>query len=196
MKRVIFLSVIFFFFLADAQVNGRVVNSKNEGIPFASVLVKNTTVGTTADSTGAFSITRVTEFPLTLVVTYAGFEPEQKVVRGNNASNIIIRLQQVFQTDTIVITSRRRRELLQDVPIAVSVIGGAQIDNVGAFNVNRIKELIPSVQLYSSNPRNTGLNIRGLGSSFGLTNDGVDPGVGLYIDGVYFARPAATVGSR
>ena len=81
--------------------------------------------------------------------------------------------------------------MLQDVPIPVSVIGGSQIDNVGAFNVNRVKELIPSVQFYSSNPRNTGLHIRGLGASFGLTNDGVDPGVGLYIDGVYIARPAA-----
>jgi len=36
------------------------------------------------------------------------------------------------------------------------------------------------------------LNIRGLGSSFGLTNDGIDPGVGFYVDGVYYARPAAT----
>src|SRR5690606_31613619 len=50
----------------------------------------------------------------------------------------------------------------------------------------------PSVQLYSSNPRNTTLNIRGLGSTFGLTNDGIDPGVGFYVDGVYYARPAAT----
>jgi iron complex outermembrane receptor protein len=46
--------------------------------------------------------------------------------------------------------------------------------------------------LYSSNPRNTTLNIRGLGSTFGLTNDGIDPGVGFYVDGVYYARPAAT----
>ena len=61
----------------------------------------------------------------------------------------------------------------------------------GAFNVNRVKEFVPSVQLYTSNPRNTGLNIRGLGSPFGLTNDGVDPGVGFYVDGVYYARPAA-----
>jgi iron complex outermembrane receptor protein len=58
--------------------------------------------------------------------------------------------------------------------------------------VNRVKELVPTVQLYSSNPRNTTLNIRGLGSTFGLTNDGIDPGVGFYVDGVYFARPAAT----
>ena len=48
------------------------------------------------------------------------------------------------------------------------------------------------MQLYSSNPRNTTLNIRGLGSTFGLTNDGIDPGVGFYVDGVYYARPAAT----
>ena len=36
------------------------------------------------------------------------------------------------------------------------------------------------------------MNIRGLGSTFGLTNDGIDPGVGFYVDGVYYARPAAT----
>src|SRR5690606_18656626 len=56
----------------------------------------------------------------------------------------------------------------------------------------RIKEVVPSVQLYASNARNTTLNIRGLGSTYGLTNDGIDPGVGFYLDGVYLARPAAT----
>ena len=54
-----------------------------------------------------------------------------------------------------------------------------------------MKELIPSVQFYSSNPRNSSVQIRGLGAPFGLTNDGLDSGVGLYIDGVYFARPAS-----
>lgn len=92
----------------------------------------------------------------------------------------------------VVITSRRRLETAQSVPIAISVITGKQAEDAGAFNVNRLKELVPSVQLYSSNPRNTTLNIRGIGSTFGLTNDGIDPGVGFYIDGVYYARPAAT----
>ncbi len=189
MKRSLLLAVIFLPFFAAAQVTGRVV-SGNNGIPYASILVKNSTIGTTADSAGYFSLTGINKFPVTLVVTFAGFEAEEKVVRADNTSDIIIRLQALFQRDTIVITSRRRRELLQDVPIPVSVIGAAQIDNAGAFNVNRVKELIPSVQLYSSNPRNTGLSIRGLGSTFGLTNDGVDPGVGIYIDGVYIARSA------
>src|SRR4029079_1081321 len=92
---------------------------------------------------------------------------------------------------TVVVTSRRREESAQNIPIAVSVVGGPRAADAGAFNVNRLKELVPSVQLYSSNPRNTGINIRGLGSPFGLTNDGIDPGVGFYVDGVYYARPAA-----
>ncbi len=94
--------------------------------------------------------------------------------------------------EEIVITSRRREEIAQEVPIPVTVVSGDLVADSGGFNVNRIKELIPSVQLYSSNPRNTALSIRGQGTTFGLTNDGIDPGVGYYIDGVFFARPAIT----
>ena len=191
MKRAILLSLILAPLFLVAQVTGRIITRDNKGVPFASVAVKNTGLGTTADSLGYFSISGIQKFPATLVVTFAGFEREEKVVQSNNTNDIVILLQSLFQTDTVVITSRRRRELLQDVPIPISVVSGAQIENAGAFNVNRVKELVPSVQLYTSNPRNTGLSIRGLGSSFGLTNDGIDPGVGLYIDGVYIARPAA-----
>jgi iron complex outermembrane receptor protein len=90
----------------------------------------------------------------------------------------------------IVVTARRTSENLQDVPIPVSVIGGAFLADSGAGNVLKLEEFVPSVQIFSSNPRNTALNIRGLGTTFGLTNDGVEVGVGLYVDGVFWARPA------
>ncbi len=90
--------------------------------------------------------------------------------------------------EQVTVTSRRVEEEAQAVPIPVSVLSGAK---TGAFNVNRLKELIPTVQFYSSNPRNSAINIRGLGSPFGLNNDGIEPGVGFYVDGVFFARPAA-----
>jgi len=94
--------------------------------------------------------------------------------------------------EEVTVTARRREEAAQDVPIPVSVLSGELITDTGSFNVNRVKELVPTVQLYSSNPRNTSLNIRGLGTTFGLTNDGIEGGVGFYVDGVYYARPAAT----
>ncbi|HRP09525.1 MAG TPA: TonB-dependent receptor [Terricaulis sp.] len=94
------------------------------------------------------------------------------------------------ESDDIVVTARRQAETLQSVPIPVSVIGGQLVEDSGSFNVNRLKELIPTVQFYSSNPRNSAVNIRGLGAPFGLTNDGIEPGVGFYVDGVFYARPA------
>ncbi|MFD2578228.1 TonB-dependent receptor plug domain-containing protein [Novosphingobium colocasiae] len=42
--------------------------------------------------------------------------------------------------------------------------------------------------MFSFNPRNTNINIRGLGSNVALTNDGLENGVGFYIDNVYYGR--------
>ncbi|AOH86790.1 TonB-dependent receptor [Sphingomonas panacis] len=92
----------------------------------------------------------------------------------------------------VVVTARRREERAQDVPIAMSVIGSDQIDKTGAFNVNRLQQQQPALQFYSSNPRNSSINIRGLGTPFGLTNDGIEQGVGFYLDGVYVGRVGAS----
>ena len=94
-------------------------------------------------------------------------------------------------TEAVVVTARRVEEVAQEVPIPVSVVSGNLVADAGAFNVNRLKEQIPTVQFYSTNPRNSSVQIRGLGAPFGLTNDGIEPGVGLYIDGVFYARPAS-----
>jgi iron complex outermembrane receptor protein len=93
--------------------------------------------------------------------------------------------------EQVTVTARRVEEEAQSVPIPMSVVSASSIEKTAAFNVNRLKELIPTVQFYSSNPRNSAINIRGLGSPFGLTNDGIEPGVGYYVDGVFYARPAA-----
>src|SRR3546814_7407413 len=64
--------------------------------------------------------------------------------------------------------------------------------NTGSFNVGRLQQLAPALQYYSSNPRNTAVNIRGIGAPFGLTNDGIEQGVGIYVDDVYYSRVASS----
>ncbi|MEP9402801.1 TonB-dependent receptor [Sphingomonas sp. VNH70] len=93
--------------------------------------------------------------------------------------------------DEIVVTARRREENVQDVPVAVSVLGAATLEAQGTYNLNRLTQLQPTLQFFSTNPRNTFINIRGLGAPFGLTNDGFEQGVGIYIDQVYYNRIAA-----
>ncbi|MEP6931338.1 MAG: TonB-dependent receptor, partial [Flavobacterium sp.] len=158
----------------------------------ANVVIKGTTFSTITDASGKFSINTQGRLPLTILIQYTGYTTAEYNVSALPASPLLVTLNEENKLVEVVVSSRRRIEKVQDVPIAVSVITGKQAEQTGAFNVNRIKELVPSVQLYSSNPRNTGINIRSLGSPFGLTNDGIDPGVGFYVDGVYYARPAAT----
>jgi iron complex outermembrane receptor protein len=95
------------------------------------------------------------------------------------------------EPDAIIVTARRRNESAQDVPIAMNVVESTRLDVTGTFNIDRLTQLAPSVTFFASNPRNSSINIRGLGAPFGLTNDGIEQGVGLYIDGVYYSRPAA-----
>jgi len=89
----------------------------------------------------------------------------------------------------ILVTARRRTESSQDVPIALSVVGAEQLDRTGDFTLRQIQQLVPTLQVFSFNPRNTNINIRGLGSNVALTNDGLENGVGFYVDGVYYGRP-------
>jgi iron complex outermembrane receptor protein len=89
----------------------------------------------------------------------------------------------------IIVTARRREERAQDVPIALTVIGSKQLEVTGNYTLSQVQQQVPSLQIYAINPRNTNINIRGLGSNVAASNDGLENGVGLYIDNVYYARP-------
>lgn len=119
--------------------------------------------------------------------------PEEPVVRASDSAVTDDRA--AAQSDDggdILVTARRREERVQSVPIAISVVDGDTLEKSGAFNVNRLQQQQPSLQFYSSNPRNSAINIRGLGAPFGLTNDGIEQGVGFYVDGVYIGRIGAS----
>ena len=178
--------------LAQNVINGKVIDSENEPVIGAAILVKGTSTHAIADVNGQFSLTAPEKLPFHLVISSVGFKTQEIEVFELFDEPFEVVLNTDNLLSEIVVTARRRSETAQEVPIPVSVVAGPAVENSGSFNVNRVKEIVPTVQLYSSNPRNTTLNIRGLGSTFGLTNDGIDPGVGFYVDGVYYARPAAT----
>ena len=89
----------------------------------------------------------------------------------------------------IVVTARRRNESVQRVPIAISTLSASQIEASGAYRLDQLKQLVPSVQTLTFNPRNANVSIRGLGGNVSLTNDGLEQGVGFYVDDVYYGRP-------
>ena len=93
----------------------------------------------------------------------------------------------------VVVTARRRAENAQAIPGSLSVVGGDLLDVSYTVNTQALSQLVPTLNYSSANPRNTAFTIRGLGSSVvavSQANDGLEPGVGFYVDQVYHARPA------
>ncbi len=93
----------------------------------------------------------------------------------------------------VLVTARLRSENAQTIPTSLSVVGGELLDRSYTVNTQGLTTLIPSLNYSSANPRNTAFTIRGLGSSVvavSQSNDGLEPGVGFYVDQVYHARPA------
>jgi iron complex outermembrane receptor protein len=92
-----------------------------------------------------------------------------------------------------VTTARRREESLMDVPLSISVIGGVDLERVGAVDIIEIAKQSPNVTLEVSRGTNTTLTafIRGVGQQDPVA--GFEAGVGLYVDDVYFNRPHAAV---
>lgn len=93
--------------------------------------------------------------------------------------------------EEIVVTSQKRAESAQEVPIAISVFSGDALSERAVNNVSQLTAVAPNVN-FDNGVAFTGSNavlaasIRGIGSSDFAFN--IDPGVGVYVDGIYLAR--------
>ncbi|WP_010183422.1 TonB-dependent receptor [Sphingomonas sp. PAMC 26605] len=92
--------------------------------------------------------------------------------------------QPAAQTDPgdIVVTARRREESLKDVPIAVTALTGDQLKDRQANSIKDIAAYTPGLSINSDSVGRAFISIRGIGTTL---IDTVQPGVGIFIDGVY-----------
>jgi iron complex outermembrane receptor protein len=95
--------------------------------------------------------------------------------------------------EDVVVTARRRDEQLKDVPIAVSALSAERLDQTGVTDITALQQQTPNATVQIARGSNSTLIsfIRGVGQQDPLW--GFEPGVGLYIDDVYVARPQGAV---
>ena len=91
--------------------------------------------------------------------------------------------------ERIEVTARRTVENLQTVPVAVTSMGEEELAQRGLDNLTAVAQYSPNTTLQVSRGTNSTLTayIRGIGQQDPLW--GFEPGVGIYIDDVYMARP-------
>jgi len=98
--------------------------------------------------------------------------------------------------EMITVTARRRAESMQDTPIAISAVTAEGLTARAIDNVTQIGDFTPNVKFNSSVPvsasnATAAIFIRGIGQNdYQLS---ADPGVGLYLDGVYISRGVGNI---
>jgi iron complex outermembrane receptor protein len=92
-------------------------------------------------------------------------------------------------SEEIVVTARKREENVQEVPVAVTVVTADKLEEAAAADISELQTQVPNLAVYQGRNQSTTLTafLRGIGQADPLW--GVDPGVGLYMDDVYMARP-------
>ena len=94
------------------------------------------------------------------------------------------------ETVDIIVTATRRASPLSDVPIAVSAVSAASLQNSGANDIRQLNQLAPSLLVSSSGTEANGAaRIRGVGTVG--DNPGLESSVAVFIDGVYRSRTGA-----
>lgn len=99
---------------------------------------------------------------------------------------------QAGQIPVIIVTATKREQTLQETPVAVSVVGADDIERAEIQDLNDLQTLVPSLAVRQGQTSgNTTFFIRGFGN--GQNAIGLEPSVGVFIDGVYRSRSAAAI---
>lgn len=88
----------------------------------------------------------------------------------------------VEQLDEFVVRARSREEKLQDVPIPVSAVSGKALERNNAVTIQDFAKLTPNLLVHVPNARQQSIAIRGVGKN--VSNDALEPSVGVIVDGV------------
>ncbi|WP_269716522.1 TonB-dependent receptor [Caulobacter sp. NIBR2454] len=100
------------------------------------------------------------------------------------------------QIEEIVVTARRREERLQDVPVSITAFTADAIERRNMVSLSQVQNFTPNITFATTAPvggstSSASVFIRGIGQNdFAITTD---PGVGIYLDGVYIARSVGGV---
>jgi iron complex outermembrane receptor protein len=136
---VLFLCPVFLF----AQITGTIIEQETNNSVFGAKIISSNGQKTMSNLNGAFSI-KASSFPLTLIFSAQMMENDTVVVTGPVDLKVILR--RPFQNiKTVVVTSGRRNQNIEDVPISMEILKPKLIDNKGFSNLEEAVDQSPGV---------------------------------------------------
>lgn len=133
----------------DAMLFGD-VKCDGEHVPYVTIGVKNTSIGTTSDESGHFKLANLPLGKVTIVASALGYKTkeQQVVMKKNQATELYIVLEKdAMELDQVVVTATRTKHYIKNVPIRTEVITAKAIENKNASNLFEALENTPGIRV-------------------------------------------------
>ncbi len=158
MKKILILLLgIFISFQAnsqektDAMLFGDVKSGKTgEHIPYVTIVVKGTQLGTIADGTGHYKLAHLPEGKCVIVASSVGYITQEKEVfmERNKATELFFEMEEdVLNLEQVVVTGTRTKHYIKEVPIRTEVITAKEIETKNACNLYQVLEGTPGIRV-------------------------------------------------
>lgn len=159
MKKTIILVLLLFNILlsfsqspkTDAMLFGDIKDKgTKEHIPFATITIKGSKLGTVTDVTGHFKIANLPIGKQTIVVKCTGYKPQEMevVMEKNKATEVFIDIEEdIFNLEQIVVTGTRTPHFIKDVPVRTEVVTSQALRNKNAWNIFEALEGVPGIRV-------------------------------------------------
>ncbi|WP_158839212.1 TonB-dependent receptor [Polaribacter sp. L3A8] len=174
MKKIILIFILQLTTVAFAQktISGTIDDAgTGDPLPEVTVVIENTTTGTTTDFDGKFSLQGNTN-TFTLVIRYLGYETQKiKITSATSVLKIALK-EDAAQLDQVVVTANKTAQRSQDVPLSITAIGAKELTRTGSVKAEDYFPSIPNLSVSSAG---------GGGASFG---DGRSSGKNISIRGI------------
>ena len=157
-------------FFAQSTISGIVKDNNNQAIPGVNIIIKGTTMGTTSDFDGNYSIANVPNGEYTLIASYVGYDNFKKQISVNSKNmtvDIVIK-ENAESLDEIVVTGVVNPKSKIESSISVSTVNIKQIEQATPRSAGELFRIIPGIRAESSGGEgNANFNVRGVPVSSG-----------------------------
>ena len=144
--------------------------------------IRDRSNGTITEVDGSYSL-NVSNLNSTLIVSYTGYNTQTLKLNGSDQLMVTMTAGQLL--DDIVVTARKRKESLQDVPMSITALDAKTLNRRGVIDIEGVTLNTPSFSLDNYGGTKVRPAIRGLGSE--NTSPGQDFSTGVFYDGLYMS---------
>lgn len=162
MKTILKLFVFLFTLASFAQttVKGKVTDNTGQPLPGANIIIEGTTVGTSSDFDGNYSITTDANPPFNIVISYTGFESQTIEITTNNQT-VDVEMKEGNELDEVIISASRTPERIFESPVTVERFGIKEIKNTASTSFYNGLENLKGVDLNTGSLTFKQINTRG-----------------------------------